>query len=281
MRMTKLYLFVKRFLPIVLLASCFTMALGQGRTVSGKVTSGDDGSSVPGVNIIEKGTSNGTVTDADGNFRINVGDNPTLVFSFVGYTTQEVAVGAQSVVSVALQADVRTLQEVVVTGYGQVEGRDVTGALVSLKSESFNTGVIVSPEQLMQGRVAGVQITTTTGEPGAQNNIRIRGTSSVIGGNQPLYVVDGVPITNDDIGLGSASGAGATAARNPLNFLNPNDIVSMDVLKDASATAIYGSRGANGVVMITTRKGKAGSPKLDFSYTAGVSNISKNGCEIV
>ena len=273
--MNKFYLLVKTFLPVLLLASCFTMALAQGRTVSGKITSADDGSSVPGVNIIEKGTTNGSVSDSDGNFKISVGDNATLIFSFVGFSTQEVAVGSQSTISVSLQSDVKALQEVIVTGYGQIEGRDKTGALVSLKSENFNSGVIASPEQLMQGRVAGVQITTTSGEPGAQNNIRIRGTSSVIGGNQPLYVVDGVPITNDDIGNGSASGAGATAARNPLNFLNPNDIVSMDVLKDASATAIYGSRGANGVVMITTRKGKSGTPQLDFSYNASISNISK------
>jgi iron complex outermembrane receptor protein len=193
--MTKFYLFVKRVLPVLFLVTCSTMALAKGRTVSGKVTSGDDGSAVPGVNILEKGTSNGTVTDADGNYRISVGDNATLVFSFVGFTTQELAVGTQTNVNVAMATDVQALQEVVVTGYGQVEARDVTGTIVSLKKENFNAGVITSPEQLMQGRVAGVQIATTTGEPGAQNNIRIRGTSSVLGGNQPLYVVDGVPIT--------------------------------------------------------------------------------------
>jgi TonB-linked SusC/RagA family outer membrane protein len=272
--MTKFYLFVKRVLPVLLLATCSTMALAQGRTISGKVTSGDDGSAVPGVNILEKGTSNGTVTDADGNYRISVGDNATLVFSFVGYTSQEVAVGTQTTVNVAMASDVQALQEVVVIGYGQVEARDVTGTLVSLKSENFNQGLIASPEQLMQGRVAGVQITSNSGEPGAINTIRIRGTTSVIGGNQPLYVVDGVPITNDDIGVGN-SGSGNTPARNPLNFLNPNDIASMDVLKDASATAIYGSRGANGVIMITTKKGRAGTPRLDFTYQTSVSTISK------
>jgi len=251
------------------------MALAQGRNVSGKVTSSDDGSGVPGVNILEKGTSNGTVSDADGNYRISVGDNATLVFSFVGYATQEVAVGAQSTVNVTMASDVQALAEVVVIGYGTQEAKDVTGTLVSLKSESFNPGVIISPEQLMQGKVAGVQITSNSGEPGAMNTIRIRGTSSVIGGNQPLYVVDGVPITNDDIGGGMASGAGTTPARNPLNFLNPNDIASMDVLKDASATAIYGSRGANGVIIITTKRGKSGAPKLDFTFQTSVSNLSK------
>lgn len=260
---------------MLFLTSCISMAFAQDRAVSGKVTSADDGSPVPGVNILEKGTSNGTVSDADGNYRINVGANATLVFSFVGYATQEVAVGSQSVVNVSMASDVQALQEVVVIGYGQVEAKDVTGTLVSLKQEDFNPAVLASPEQLMQGRVAGVQITSNSGEPGAQNSIRIRGTTSVLGGNQPLYVVDGVPITNDDIGNGSASGAGATPARNPLNFLNPNDIASMDVLKDASATAIYGSRGANGVVMITTKRGKQGAPRLDFSYQASTSKISK------
>jgi iron complex outermembrane receptor protein len=246
------------------------------RAVTGKITSSEDGSALPGVNILVKGTSIGTTSDASGNYSIDVpSDNDILVFSFIGFVTQEIAVGSQSTVNVQLALDVATLAEVVVIGYGQVEAKDVTGTLVSLKSEDFNVGVIASPEQLMQGRVAGVQITSNSGEPGAINTIRIRGTSSVLGGNQPLYVVDGVPITNDDIGNSSASGAGAMPARNPLNFLNPNDIASMDVLKDASATAIYGSRGANGVVMITTKKGRSGTPKLDFSVQVGVSEISK------
>ena len=209
-------------------------------------------------------------------FPFPVGHNATLVFSFVGYVSQEVVVGTQTAVNVgSLGADVTSLSEVVVIGYGTVEAKDVTGTMVSLKTKDFNPGVVVSPESLMQGRVAGVQITSNSGEPGAINSIRIRGTSSVIGGNQPLYVIDGVPVTNDDLGTGSASGAGATPPRNPLNFLNPNDIASMDVLKDASATAIYGSRGANGVVIITTKRGNAGAPKLNVTYQGGVSNISK------
>jgi iron complex outermembrane receptor protein len=243
--------------------------------VSGKVTAADDGSAIPGANILEKGTSNGTITSIDGAYSITVNEGAVLVFSFVGYKSTEIPVGTQTSVNVSLESDVTALSEVVVIGYGSVEAKDVTGALASLKAEDFNTGVIAAPEQLMQGRVAGVQITSNSGEPGAINTIRIRGTSSVIGGNQPLYVVDGVPITNDDIGNGSASGAGNTPARNPLNFLNPNDIASMDVLKDASATAIYGSRGANGVVMITTKKGRSGTPKLDFFFQVGVSKISK------
>jgi iron complex outermembrane receptor protein len=250
-------------------------AAGQGVTIKGKVTSTDDKGGIPGVNVVEKGTSNGTVTDGDGNYSLNVSASSVVVFTFVGYITQEIVVGGRTTLDVPMEADVKALEEVVVIGYGQMEAKDVTGTLVSLKAENFNQGLVSSPEQLMQGRVAGVQITSNSGEPGAINTIRIRGTSSVLGGNQPLYVVDGVPVSNDDIGNGMAGGAGSTPARNPLNFLNPNDIASMDVLKDASATAIYGSRGANGVIIITTKKGKSGTPKLDFTLQTSVSTISK------
>jgi len=272
--MTKFYLSFSRYV-VALLLLVSTTAWSQSRTLTGKVTSSDDGTGIPGVNIVEKGTNNGVVTDVDGKYSISVNPNATLVFSFVGFATQEVVVGNQSTANVNMAPDAKALSEVVVVGYGTQEAKDVTGTLVSLKSENFNPGVITSPEQLMQGRVAGVQITSNSGEPGAINTIRIRGTSSVLGGNQPLYVIDGVPVTNDDIGNGSASGAGNTPARNPLNFLNPNDIATMDVLKDASATAIYGSRGANGVIIITTKRGKSGAPKLDFSYQASVGTISK------
>jgi TonB-linked SusC/RagA family outer membrane protein len=274
--MLKFYflLFKKQHLTLLLML-LMTAGWAQNRSVSGNVTGADDGAAIPGVNVVEKGTTNGTVTNADGTFNLNVGSNATLIFSFVGYTTQEVVVGSQSQINISLQSDVTSLAEVVVIGYGQIEAKDVTGTMVSLKSKDFNPGVVISPEQLMQGRIPGVQITSNSGEPGAINTIRIRGTSSVLGGNQPLYVVDGVPVTNDDIGNGSAGGAGATPARNPLNFLNPNDIASMDVLKDASATAIYGSRGANGVVIITTKKGRSGAPQLDFTYQGSMSNISK------
>jgi TonB-linked SusC/RagA family outer membrane protein len=272
--MPKFYLSLNRYLT-VLLVLFSTTVWAQSRTVTGKVTSADDGTPIPGVNVVEKGTNNGTATNIDGTFSVSVGNDATLVFSFVGYASQEIVVGNKTTVNVDLQSDVRALSEVVVVGYGTMEAKDVTGTLVSLKSKDFNPGVVVSPEQLMQGRIAGVQITANSGEPGAMNTIRIRGTSSVLGGNQPLYVVDGIPITNDDIGNGMAGGAGNTPARNPLNFLNPSDIASIDVLKDASATAIYGSRGSQGVVIITTKKGKTGTPTLDFSYQATVGKISK------
>lgn len=272
--MTKFYLYVSRYLT-VLLFLITTVAWSQS-TVTGKVTSADDGSGLPGVNIIEKGTSNGTVTDADGNFSITVPENAVLVFSFVGYTSQDVAVGGRSSFNVALASDVTALSEVVVIGYGQIEKKDATGALVSLKPGDFNAGVINSPEQLIQGRAAGVQITSASGEPGAGINIRIRGTSSVRSGNNPLFVVDGVPLSGDDVTSGgSGAGLGSSSARNPLNFINPNDIASIDILKDASATAIYGSRGANGVVIITTKTGKGATSALDYSYNFSVGKITK------
>jgi iron complex outermembrane receptor protein len=273
--MTKFYLFNRSF-TVLLLLLVTSFAWGQGRTVTGKVTASDDGSGLPGVNIVEKGTSNGTISSADGSYSINVPDGATLVFSFVGYKSKEVAVGAQSSVNVSLESDVTALSEVVVIGYGQIEKKDATGALVSLKPTDFNAGVITSPEQLIQGRAAGVQITSASGEPGAGVNIRIRGTSSVRSGNNPLFVVDGVPLSGDEVTSGgSASGLGSSSARNPLNFLNPNDIASIDILKDASATAIYGSRGANGVVIITTKGGKGLASTLDYSYNLSISHITK------
>jgi len=272
--MTKFYLYVGRYLTVLLFLTS-TVAWSQS-AVTGKVTASDDGSALPGVNIIEKGTSNGTVTDADGNFSITVPQSAVLVFSFVGYVSQEVSVGGKSNINVSLSADVTSLSEVVVIGYGQIEKKDATGALVSLKSEDFNSGVISSPEQLIQGRAAGVQITSSSGEPGSGINIRIRGTSSVRSGNNPLFVVDGVPLSGDDVTSSGSGGAlGSSSARNPLNFLNPNDIASIDILKDASATAIYGSRGANGVVIITTKSGKGASTGLDYSYNLSIGHITK------
>ena len=212
--MVKLYLFVRRYLAVVMLMGAFSAFAQQ--SVSGKVTSSDDGSGIPGVNILEKGTSNGTVSDADGNYTISVGANATLVFSFVGYAAQEVAVGSQTSVNVSMKSDITSLSEVVVIGYGEISKKDLTGAVASVKSEDFIKGVISSPEQLIQGKTAGVQITSASGEPGAGVNVRIRGTSSVRGGNNPLFVVDGIPLTGDDVSPGGADlGRGSSSAASP------------------------------------------------------------------
>jgi iron complex outermembrane receptor protein len=273
--MTKFYLYLSRYLMVGLLFGT-TMAWSQGRTVTGKVSSSDDGGTIPGANILEKGTSNGTITGTDGVYTITVQEGAILVFSFVGYQSQEIAVGTQSNIEVVLQADVTSLNEVVVIGYGEIKKRDATGAVASVKAEDFNTGVISSPEQLIQGKTAGVQITSASGEPGAGANIRIRGTSSVRGGNNPLYVVDGVPLAGDDVsGGGLDIGRGNAPTKNPLNFLNPSDIESIDILKDASATAIYGSRGANGVVLITTKSGKGKRRQLEYGATLSFARVAR------
>lgn len=271
--MTKLYLFVRRYLAVLMMFGAVSAFAQQ--SVSGKVTSSDDGSGIPGVNILEKGTSNGTVTDAEGNFSISVGANATLVFSFVGYSTQEVSVGSQTSLNITLQSDVTSLSEVVVIGYGTVKAIDATGAVAAVKSEDFNGGVISSPEQLIQGKTAGVQITSTSGAPGAGVNLRIRGTSSIRSNNNPLFVVDGVPLAGGGAPAAADVGYGTNQDSNPLNFLNPNDIESMNILKDASATAIYGSRGANGVVLITTKSGKGQKGVFEFASSVSVASAQK------
>ena len=274
--MNQVYLFTRNLLVMLTAIGMSFHVAAQNITVTGQVTSADDGSGVPGANILEKGTTNGAITDVEGNFSINVPGDATLVVSFIGFIAQEVAVNGRSTINVVLQTDVQELAEVVVIGYGQVEAKDATGAINSIKEEDFNRGVISSPEQLIQGRTAGVQITNSSGEPGGGVNIRIRGTSSVRSGNNPLFVVDGVPLSGDDTSSsGSNASFGTSSSRNPLNFINPNDIASIDILKDASATAIYGSRGANGVVIITTKSGQAGKGKLDYSYNLGVARISE------
>ena len=269
--------FMKNFFTLIFMTLLMTGFVSQSSAqISGTVTDASDGTGLPGVNIVVKGTTNGTTSSADGTYSINAQAGQVLQFTYVGYLTQEVTVGNSTVIDVSLESDTKILEDVVVVGYGEQDEKDVTGAVTKISAEDFNGGVITSPEQLIQGRAAGVQITSASGEPGAGVNIRIRGTSSVRAGNNPLFVVDGVPLSGDDVtASGDGQGLGASSSRNPLNFLNPNDIADITVLKDASATAIYGSRGANGVVIITTKSGSGG--KGSFSYTSelSVSTISK------
>ncbi|WP_224485177.1 SusC/RagA family TonB-linked outer membrane protein [Robertkochia aurantiaca] len=244
---------------LVMVVALLCFSLTKAQTVSGTVY--DATGPLPGANVLVKGTTIGTQTDFDGNYTLdNVPSDATLVFSYVGFQTQEIPVNGRSTIDVTLTEDAQALDEVVVIGYGTQAVKDATGAVDVVSSEDFQKGVISSPEQLIQGKTAGVQITQASGEPGAGVNIRIRGTASVRSNNNPLFVVDGVPLAADDTQSGGTDvGQGGFSTRNPLNFLNPNDIESISILKDASATAIYGSRGANGVVLITTKSGKAGS----------------------
>ena len=244
------------------------------KTVSGKITDATNGEALIGANVLVKGTNDGTITDIDGSYSLKAAEGQVLVFSYTGYSDQEITVGTSSTIDVSMSAGA-LLDEVVVVGYGTVKKKDATGSVASIGTRDFQKGIVVSPEQLMQGRVAGVQITQNSGEPGGGISVRIRGTSSVFGANQPLFVVDGVPLSGEETSGGNnASGVGRQSAKNPLNFLNPSDIETIDILKDASATAIYGARGANGVVLISTKRGK-GKGSVDYNYSLGVSNITK------
>ena len=261
-------------LPVFMLLLC-NFAFSQ-RTISGTVLDSKTGETLIGANVIAVGVDNvGTATDIDGSYSLQVPAGVTeLEFSYTGYATQKVALGASNVVDVNM-TEGALIDEVVVIGYGTSKKSNVTGAVSTVTADDFNAGVIASPEQLIQGRAAGVQITSASGEPGGGINIRIRGTSSVRNGNNPLFVVDGVPLSNETNEGGAQGGLGSSSPRNPLNFLNPNDIESITVLKDASETAIYGSRGANGVVIITTKKGKAGQSTLNYDYNLGIATIAR------
>jgi TonB-dependent starch-binding outer membrane protein SusC len=255
----------KLVFSILALASA-NLVNAQERVVTGKVISGEDQQPIPGVNVIEKGTSNGTVTDADGKFKIQVTSaGSILIFSYVGSVTQEITVGDQTEIAAQLLPDAKILTELVVVGYGTQKKSDVTGAIASVKSEDFNKGAFTNAGELLQGKLAGVNISANSGEPGAAQNVIIRGIGSLRSGTQPLYVVDGLLLDNSSNGFDT----------NPLNFLNPSDIESIDVLKDASAAAVYGSRASNGVVVITTKKGKAGKTEMNFTISRAVSSLSK------
>ena len=245
----------------------------QDREVSGKVIS-NDGETLAGVNILIKGTTTGTVTDSDGNFRLQIPNNDvTLVFSFIGFLQEEVVVGNQSTINITLTSSLETLGEIVVIGYGTVKKSDLTGSVSSVKADELKSVPTTSFEQALQGRAAGVQVSQTSGQPGADASIRIRGTSSILAQNEPLYVIDGMLINSSTSDVTAGGGLGQRIS--PLSAINPSDIESIEILKDASATAIYGSRGTNGVILITTKRGKKGTSAIDFESYYGFQEVSK------
>lgn len=249
----------KRFFEKILLFGLvlFTTAFYGQNSISGTVTALDDGSPIPGANVIVKGTSNGTSTDFDGNFTIsNVEPNTILQISFLGFKTLEITVGNQTTINIALESDAQQLDDVVVVGYGTARRSDLTGALASVSAKDFEKQPITRVDQAIQGRASGVQVTQSSGAPGSGYKIRIRGANSISGNNNPLYIVDGMVVGD-------------------INSINANDIKSMEVLKDASATAIYGSRGANGVVLISTKKGTSGGMKVNLESFFGTSNVAQ------
>ncbi|MBX2966366.1 MAG: TonB-dependent receptor [Cyclobacteriaceae bacterium] len=248
-----------RFLSFLCFALLLTVTAFAQSTVRGKVTD-ESGSGLPGVNILIRGTTSGTTSDANGDYSLELpsgADQATLVFSFIGYETQEVAVNGRSIVNVNMTVNAQTLSEVVVVGYGTQRKADVTGSLVSMRNTDLQEVPVANLQQALQGRMAGVEVQRIGTAPGATARIRIRGERSVLGSNDPLIVLDGIPYEGN------------------LNDINPDEIASINVLKDASATAIYGSRGANGVMLITTKRGQAGETTLSFSSYVGVTTVAK------
>lgn len=256
----------KLFSCLVLMFLSISM-MAQKVPVSGTVS--DQTGPVIGASVIEKGTTNGTMTDNDGHFTLTVSKGAVIEISSIGYKTQEITVGAQTNFTVTMSEDNEFLDEVVVVGYGSMKKSDLAGASVSMKESDLKGSIISSLDQSLQGRAAGVTAVTTSGAPGSSSSIRVRGQATINANAEPLYVIDGVIVqgggnTGADFGLGDALGNGKVSTISPLSTINPADIVSMEILKDASATAIYGAQGANGVVLITTKHGKSGEAK--FSY---------------
>lgn len=255
-RTTKKPIFQRTTLLAWLLIAMSFTSQAQDVNVSGKVADGK-GNGLPGVSITVKGTAKGTNSDLDGNYSISTPSGSVLVFSFIGFASQEIAIGNQSKIDVTLSDDIKSLEEVVVVGYGTAKRKDVTGTVTSVSSKDFNAGVNPNPLQAIQGRVAGLVITQPNGDPNTSPTVRLRGYTSLAGGSDPLYVVDGI------IGV-------------PITTISPTDIETMDVLKDASASAIYGSRAANGVIIITTKRGKSGRATVTFNNYIGMDVISNN-----
>ncbi|CAN1529359.1 OMP_RagA_SusC, TonB-linked outer membrane protein, SusC/RagA family [Spirosomataceae bacterium] len=243
----------------------FSSIIGIAQSVvSGKVTSSEDGSPLPGVSIIIKGSSKGTNTDSNGDFKISASASDILQVSFIGFTTNEFTVGNKTIINISMASDVKSLNEVIVTGFGSQIKRELTGNIAKIKGSDIQDMPITTVEQALQGKAAGVQINQGTGKLAQGIQVRVRGQSSISASNEPLYVIDGIPLTQDDFG----NNGGAT---NPMADINPQDIESIEILKDASAAAIYGARAANGVVLITTKKGKSGNTKVSFGVQFGKS----------
>ena len=271
-----LILMRKTVMFLLVILACTSLGYAQS-TVTGTVTD-KKGEPQSGVSVTVRGTKNATATDSKGNYTLNnVPADAVLVFSGAGITNFQEGVRGKTSINAEVETASSNLSEVVVIGYGTVKKKDLTGAVTSIQAKDFNKGTYTSADQLIQGKVAGVQMINNSGTPGGATTVKIRGASALTGSGQPLYVVDGVPLDGRSArpGIGQFGPDGSNPGNNPLNFINPSDIASIDVLKDASATAIYGSRAAYGVVLISTKRGKTGDPKLDFNTSFGTSKIAK------
>ena len=250
----------------------------QSKKITGTVT--DAMGPVIGASVVVKGTSNGVATDFDGKFSLNAKPGQTLVVSFVGYLSKEVKVDNKSVYNITIEEDKKMLDEVVVVGYGTMKKSDLAGASASMDEKAIKGANITNIDQSFQGRVTGVTSVQTSGAPGSSSSVRVRGQATINAAAEPLYVIDGVIFQGQgksgaDFGLGDALGNGPVSTISPLSTINPADIVSMEILKDASATAIYGAQGANGVVLITTKRGKAGEAKFSYDGSMTISRQNK------
>ena len=262
-------------LALLLIAIGSAPAHAQSRTVTGTVTDATNGESLPFVNVTVQGTTRGAATDIDGLYSIEVdGPETVLVYRYIGYVVQEETVGSRSVIDVALAEDANILDDVVVVGYGTQRRGDVTASVSTIEIEDANDGLVTAPTDFLEGRVAGLTVIEAGGEPGADVSVRVRGGTSISSSNQPLYVIDGIPVSGDAVTPGGGGDVSTATPQNPLSLINPNDIASMTVLKDASATAIYGSRGANGVILITTKNGRAGTTTVDYEGNLSFANAA-------
>ncbi|RAK02300.1 TonB-linked SusC/RagA family outer membrane protein [Larkinella arboricola] len=263
--------FYLRCLQTAVVLVCFTLTAFAQNAIRGRVTD-ERNEGIPGATITIKGTTRGTTTDAAGAFQLNASPNETLVFSYVGYTTQEVVVGSQTNLTIRMAADTRSLEEVVVVGYGTVRKSDLTGSVSTIKADAIKEMPVISVDQAIQSRAPGVQVTQSSSAPGGGISIRVRGANSINSGSEPLYVIDGFPMYPDNGAMGTS---GNRQASNAMATINPNEIESIEILKDASATSIYGSRGSNGVVLITTKRGKEGASRVDYEGSYSIQQIAR------
>ena len=254
----------------LLLALLVQVTFAQEKTVTGKVS--DASGPLPGVTVLIKGTKTGTQTDFDGNYSLRANTGAVLQYSFVGMQTAERTVGAQNVINVTMQESAEALEEIIVMGYGTRGKNEITGSTVQLKGESISNVPVVSVDQALQGKVAGLTINSSSGTPGSTQDIRIRGVGSITAGNDPLFVIDGVPVISANL-----SGSTARSSLSVLSSINSNDIESITVLKDASATSAFGARGSNGVIVITTKSGKSGKTSFKASSSYGFQNDAVDG----
>ena len=266
---------VKRCLLLLFMCTFFVQFSIAQKNITGTVTSAAENEALPGVTVLEKGTRNGTTTDVNGRYNLTVADNATVVFSFVGMLSQEISVVNRTAIDVALVTDILGLEEVVVIGYGSMKKSDLTASVVSLTAKDIESTPVFSMEQSMSGKLAGVQVTQASHAPGGGISVRIRGGNSINSNVEPLYVIDGFPVYSNNSQIPSSGPAdGVMPQMNLLAGINPGDIERIEVLKDGSSTAIYGARGANGVILITTKRGASGAPRIDYSTYYSMERIA-------